>query len=274
VETAPFFSTGDSNYDGLFGMAFTGASGSSATTFMEHLIANGQVSAPEFSFNLGRDFNGNTGANSELILGGRNTTMYRGSITQVPVVNQTAWIVNMASISVNGESAGANINGLAGIDTGTSFIVVPVSALTSIFALIPGAVQIPIASNSSNNLIMYAYPCDTDASHIPTMHLGSGNGAAFSIDPQDFNLGFVDGTFAQSLASKEGTTQSVIQGEGLCLASLLGVQDNVNPDLYVLGTPFLKSWYSVFHYGQKSQGTWEGAYVGFARSVNCQGVGC
>ena len=274
VTEAQFLSKGGNDYDGLFGMAFTGASGSNATTFMENIISNKQIPAPEFSFYLGRAFNGTTGSASQLTIGGRDNSKYTGYITPIPVVQQTAWIVEMPSITINGISAGASVRGLAALDTGTSFIVVPISALALIFAGIPGAVPIPVGSTGSNNLIMYAYPCLTPAAYIPTFHLGNqttGQAGHFAIDPEDFSLGLVDSTFASALAGSQGKSESEIEAEGLCLSSLLGVQDNVNPELYVLGTPFLKSWYSVFNYGD---GADKGPTVGFAKSLNCWSVGC
>ncbi|KAL6716122.1 hypothetical protein ACLMJK_005688 [Lecanora helva] len=285
VTSAPFFATGDSNYDGLFGMAFTGASGSSSVTFVENLLAAGDLPAHEFSFYLGRAFNGTTGQQSELTLGGRDGTKYIGTPLHIPVVNQTAWLVALTSITIDSTSAGPAINGLAGIDTGTSFIVVPQSALAPIFNLIPGAKAIPLPTTTGtgtgggggNGLIMYAYPCSTPQNSMPTFHLrGTATSAPFALDPQDFSLGTVDGSFAQSLAESEGVSVQEVEEQGLCLASVLGVRDNVNPDLFVLGAPFLKSWYGVFGYGEVGVGG-EGRgrpYVGFAKSVNCGGVGC
>lgn len=279
ISETTLFTSGSSNYDGIFGMAFTGASGSTHTTFMENLIQNKQLTYPEFSFYLGRGFNGNTGQDSQLTIGGRDTTKFTGALTQIPVVNQTAWIVEMSGISVNDQSAGPNVTGLAGIDTGTSFIILPTKHLAPIFALIPGAVAIPLASSaqdSSAGLIMWAYPCNTSRTYMPAFHLGndtSGGNGTFALDVEDFNLGIVDGTFAASLAQQEGVSQLEVEARGLCLSSVLGVKDNVNPDLFVLGIPFIKTWYSVFHFGDAARG-WA-PYVGLGRSLNCVvGVDC
>lgn len=250
-------------YDGVCGMSFSAAATDGSTTFFENYLEQNPTSVPEFSFFLGRAYNG-TGQASGITFGGRNTTQYAGPITSVPVVAETAWLVGLEGITVGGKSVGTTIQGQAAVDTGTSFVVVPLSALTSIFALIPGSIAIPLSGLGASQSQLYAYPCNTPATYIPSVTMA---GKSFPIPLQDFNLGVLTTGFVSALATKIGATEQAVSARELCVAGVIGLEDNVNPNLFVLGDVFLKGWYSIFGYGKGWPGTKTGATVGFAQVV-------
>lgn len=252
-----------SSYDGVCGMSFSAAATDNSTTFFETYLAQNPTASPEFSFFLGRAYN-STGASSTLTLGGRNTSLYSGPLTSVPVVAETAWLVALDGITIAGASAGPTIKGQAAVDTGTSFVVVPLPALTAIFALIPGSIAIPLSGLGASGSQLYAYRCNTPATYIPSITM---SGKAFPIPLQDFNLGFLTTGFVTALATKIGASEAEVSARELCVAGVIGLESNVNPDLFVLGDVFLKGWYSVFGYGRGWPGVRGGATVGFAQVV-------
>lgn len=129
--------------DGIIGMAFSSIAQDNGTTFMENLIAQGTVDANEFSFYLGRVASG-TEDDSELTLGGRDSTKYTGDFVTVPVSSETYWQVALDRVTVNGKSGGINTPGQAAIDTGTTLFVAPTTAAKEIMAKIPNALGFPL----------------------------------------------------------------------------------------------------------------------------------
>lgn len=130
--------------DGIAGMGFSNMAGSTGPTFFENLIASGAVEEDEFSFYLGRVASG-TANDSELTLGGRDSTKYCQQFTTVPV-NSTlgAWQVTLDDVRVNGWPTGPHsAEKVALIDTGTSVILAPSAAADEIMKQIPGIVAIP-----------------------------------------------------------------------------------------------------------------------------------
>lgn len=115
VTTASGFTRIDA--DGIAGMGFSAIAQDGGTTFFESLVEQGTVDTAEFGFYLGRVASG-TEEDSELTLGGRDSTKFTGDFTTVPVTSQTYWEVSIDSISVDGEVAGRSTSGEAAIDTG------------------------------------------------------------------------------------------------------------------------------------------------------------
>lgn len=136
------------NADGICGMAFSALAKGNAATFFENLVASGAVEKDEFSFYLGRLASG-TGSDSELVLGGRDSTKYTGSFVTLPVVSETYWQVDLDNVKVRGLVAGLHTKGQAAIDTGTSMIIAPQAAAKEIMSQIPGSLHIPIQIHGS-----------------------------------------------------------------------------------------------------------------------------
>ncbi|KAF3765714.1 acid protease [Cryphonectria parasitica EP155] len=129
--------------DGICGMAFSSIAQDNGTTFFENLIADGTVDAEEFGFYLGRIASG-TEDDSEMALGGRDSTKYTGDFTTVPVTSETYWQVALDRVTVDGTTGGINTPGQAAIDTGTTTIVAPTTAAKEIMAKIPGTYGFPL----------------------------------------------------------------------------------------------------------------------------------
>jgi cathepsin D len=85
---------------GIMGLAFQGIADTRAVPFWQGLIANNQLTNPEFSFFITR-FNGKKSAVPEepggvFTLGGTNSTLYKGNIDfqtfTPPVSNGSFWL--------------------------------------------------------------------------------------------------------------------------------------------------------------------------------------
>lgn len=85
---------------------------------------------------MGRVASG-TENDSEMTLGGRDSTKYTGDFTTVPVTQQTYWQVALDKVTVDGKSAGTDTPGQAAIDTGTTIVLAPTKAAKQIMNKIP-----------------------------------------------------------------------------------------------------------------------------------------
>lgn len=141
VTTAAGFEEIDA--DGICGMAFSSIAQDNGTTFFESLVAAGTVDTDEFGFYLGRLASG-TENDSELTLGGRDSTKYSGEFITVPVSSQTYWQVALDKVTVDGSSGGLNTKGQAAIDTGTTVVLAPTTAAKEIMNKIPSTFGISL----------------------------------------------------------------------------------------------------------------------------------
>ncbi|KAM3418932.1 hypothetical protein BST61_g4890 [Cercospora zeina] len=238
--------------DSLMGMAFQSIANSQQPPFFFTLINEGKVSPTEFSFYLGRQKSG-TAQNSELTLGGRDSSKYTGAVTSVPVTSQTYWQVAIDGASVGKNAALATTSGQAAIDTGTTLIVAPYAAAISIFAQIPGSIPLPLGAS----ILGFAYPCASK----PQVNLQFA-GKKFVVNPLDFNFGTLSEDFGIQLGND--TLSNIIGGvvNSYCVAGIAGADLSPTENLWIVGDTFLKNWYSTFQYVNPQK-----AYVNFAKAV-------
>jgi len=243
LTTATGFS--GSGADGLMGMAFPSIANSKQLPFFFNLINQGKVNPTEFSFYLGRTASG-TGGNSEMTLGGRDSSRYSGSFTKVPVTSQTYWQVAIDGASVgSGGLISGTTGGQAAIDTGTTLLIAPTAAASAIYGQIPGSFPIPFLGGSTQ---LYGYPCSSS----PNVQLQFA-GKKFAVNPLDFNFG--------TLSSQLGFFGMFFPGS--CLGGIAGADLSPSPgvSLWIVGDTFLKNWYSTFTYVSPSS-----ASVSFAKA--------
>lgn len=127
--------------DGVLGLAFSSLAQDHGTTFFENLIAQGAIDTQEFGFYLGR-FASGTQYDSEITLGGRDSTKYTGSFTTIPVTSETFWQVDIGSVTVAGALPGVNTGSQAAFDTESVIITAPLLAAQEIMNKIPGSFPI------------------------------------------------------------------------------------------------------------------------------------
>lgn len=241
VSTAAGFTEIDA--DGICGMAFSSIAQDEGTTFFENLVAAGVVDTDEFGFYLGRLASG-TEDDSELTLGGRDSTKYSGSFVTVPVTSETYWQVALDNVTVDGSIGGADTEGQAAIDTGTTVVLAPTTAAKEIMKKIPSTFGISLEGE-----VIYLFPCDTADSYVPSITFA---GTSFPINPLDFNIGplveddidlLVMGN--QTLAAQVSAKLSLAD---YCIAGFMGGDISTTENLYVVGDTFIKNWYTVMSY--------------------------
>lgn len=242
VTTASGFTQIDA--DGLAGMAFSKIAQDNGTTFFENLVAQGAVEADEFGFYLGR-VSGGTEKDSELTLGGRDSTKYTGSFVTVPVSSQTYWQIDLDGVNVGG-AAVANTKGQAAIDTGTTILLAPTAAAAAVFAKISGSFGLTLEGQK-----IYLYPCNTSETNIPSITFA---GVELAINPLDFKLGSLGLGDIDNLALGDAELAAEIRAKiapeagGYCIAGFSGGDLTGIDNLYIVGDTFIKNWYSVFSY--------------------------
>ncbi|CAN8104254.1 unnamed protein product [Discula destructiva] len=231
---------------GIIGMAFSTIAQDNGTTFFESLIAAGSVDANEFGVYLGRVASG-TEEDSELTLGGRDSTKVTGDFVTVPVSSETYWQVAIDRVTVNGKTGGISTPGQAAIDTGTTLWVAPTTAAKEIMAKVPNALGFPLEGE-----VLYIYPCNTSAEYIPALEFA---GESFPINPLDFNLGAIESEDIvmlalgnQTLVDEMAAANVTSELANFCIAGMAGLDLYADENLYIVGDTFIKNWYTVFSY--------------------------
>ncbi|KAI0036070.1 acid protease [Vararia minispora EC-137] len=210
------FSINEFPPDGLMGMAFQQISVFNASPFFQTLVSQGTVTAPEFGVKLAQ-----TG--SELFLGGADTSLFTGDLTNVPVTTVGFWEVNMDSVDVGGNPAVTSVDSI--IDTGTTLVVGEQNTVTAIYAAIPGAAD---ASNTAGPGF-FTFPCNTTNFDVSFVF----GGTSFPISLDTFNLGML------------------AQGSSECVGGIMGAEGLPG---FIVGDVFLQNVYTVFDVGNTQVG--------------------
>ncbi|KAF7793952.1 hypothetical protein EIP86_005076 [Pleurotus ostreatoroseus] len=231
--------------DGLLGLAFGSIASSQEPTPFENLLAAHKLPAAIFSVHLARGQEDG----SAVCVGCYDLTRTTGPVRWAPLVSRTYWAVSMdgmASDPVNNLPTDL----IAAIDTGSTLIYVPNDVAAQFYSMIPGAKDATVEYGSG----FYLFPCATQLQ--VSLSLG---GQAFALHPDDFNLGRLN---AQSDVHRKCLlTRLGLFSASQCVGAVLGQSDpDFAPNLAVVGSVFLKSWYSTYDYA--------GSRVGLAPSVN------
>ncbi|KAI0744167.1 aspartic peptidase domain-containing protein [Daedaleopsis nitida] len=213
----------DEPISGLMGLAFGTIGTMKEPTFFENLLSQHSVELPIFSVYMTRkeEFG------SELCLGCFNhDKMKPWFVPPVfhPVISRTYWTIAMTAVSVNSKET-VPVNLIAAIDTGSTMISLPHDVAKQFYAKNQGSFQAR----------WYMYPCNAELS--VALHF---NNVAYSVHPSDFVVGKPD---------QDNSTS--------CYGAIIGA--DLAPNFAVVGTHFLKNWYTIFDYIGK---------VGFAPSIN------
>ncbi|KIM53136.1 hypothetical protein SCLCIDRAFT_139594 [Scleroderma citrinum Foug A] len=219
---------------GLLGLAWQTIAASGATPFWQTLASSsGTWTDPVMSFQLTRFLNATNVKDDEpggtFTMGFVNSSLYTGTIDYQNIpVTPSYWLLTMSSMTVQGKSITIPTGSAAyaAIDTGTTLVGGPSSAIQNIFAQIPGS-----APGTGSWEGYYTYPCNT-AVNVAI----SFGGPSWSVSPADFQLVQLSssqcvGAFFVLSATSGGTGPS-----------------------WVVGDTFLKNVYSVFRYSPASVG--------------------
>jgi len=197
-------------FDGLCGMAYPAlAVPSGMLPPFDQMMKQNLVAAGEFSFFLSSKDGDDSSA---LILGGTDPSYYTGDITYVPfnlfqpLVGY--WLITGQDIQVGGKSVGACSNCGMVVDTGTSILTGPTAKIGPLLAAIGNVTDCSVVS--SLPVITFVF-----------------NGKSFDLDPSFYVLSAPDDS-----------------GNIVCQLGIQGLDAGL--DLWILGDPFLRKYYSVF----------------------------
>ncbi|KAG9270763.1 hypothetical protein AMEX_G15749 [Astyanax mexicanus] len=202
--------------DGIMGLAYEAISSDSATPVFTNMVSQGLVSQNLFSVYLSSDDE----QGSMLFLGEADSSYYTGSIYWIPLTSESYYQVTLDSVTVNGEVVGCSGGCQAIIDTGTSLIVGPSTAISNLNAYL-GAQQDQYGD--------YVVSC-SDISSIPSVTF-TLNGYAFAIPASSF----------------------VTQGYSSCTTGFSG-GDFGSSFSWILGDVFIRNWYTIFNKGDSTVG--------------------
>ncbi|KDE03366.1 hypothetical protein MVLG_06128 [Microbotryum lychnidis-dioicae p1A1 Lamole] len=209
--------------DGIMGLAFPALSSTGTPSFPFTL--NGKGRSGVFAIRLS-----DSEAKSEISFGGMNPAQFGGPVTYFSAVNspgqssKTYWQIGESAPTVAGKNAVAKRVNLI-IDSGTTFIIAPMSAATEFYSTINGSQKLDESH--------WTYPCASP----PTVGFSFRRSQPFLIKADDFNLGYLPDASSR------------------CVGAVIG-QDLGLGTSWVLGSTFLKNWYSIFDVAQ--------ARIGFA----------
>ncbi|KAG8215010.1 aspartic peptidase domain-containing protein [Butyriboletus roseoflavus] len=129
---------------GIMGLAWAALSSSQQTPFWQSLASSGAMDSALFAIQLRRYTNASNPAElepgGELTFGYTNSSLYTGSIDYINVPSTpNYWFIPLDSLTVQGNSVSIGTGIYAAIDTGTTNIAGPTSAIQAIYAQIPNS---------------------------------------------------------------------------------------------------------------------------------------
>ncbi|KAF8473670.1 acid protease [Russula ochroleuca] len=222
--------------DGTLGMGLRGLSPFNATTIFETLVEENQLEEPVFGLVLAE-------SNSELIIGGRDSSRFKGNLSYTPVDSGMGyWHTKFDNITINGNDIQIN-NTEVIIDTGNVLLLGDQISIGNIYKGIPGSARFN-SSDPSFGSQFWTFPCNTTVNASISF-----DNTPFDISPDIFNLGTIGG--------------------GLCVGAFAEFPAGATyPGFWVLGDVFLRNVYTEFDYGSNGikNGTQDGkVQIGFAQ---------
>ncbi|XP_006026084.1 pepsin A-like [Alligator sinensis] len=209
-ETEPGTFLEYSPFDGILGLAFPSISSSGATPVFDNMMSQNLVSQDLFSVYL----SSNDEEGSFVMFGGIDQSYYSGSLNWIPLSAETYWQITVDSITMGGQAVACTSGCQAIIDTGTSLLAGPPSAISNIQSAI-GATQ-----DSNGQYIISCSAADSLPSIIFTI-----NGIEFSVPASAY----------------------IMESQGTCTPGLEGIDIPTNSgELWILGDVFIRLYYAVF----------------------------
>lgn len=243
--------------------------------YLEKIIAQEKIKDTMFSLGL-------VNGRAQLTLGGFDKALGHGPVTTLAVLPGGAWEIPLDAITVNfgainRGTAGPQTKGRMLVDSGTPLIELDIEAASAVFKKIPGSFpvqRIDGATTAKNKATYFAYPCDHNPRGWSSKQFDVAfvfGGQEFKLRPTELKMGQLtpggalkDVPFRRNpdlypplamFADVDGNTggprlDTVFKKDPeaeLCLATIVG-HENANNEgrPWVLGSPFLRSWYTMF----------------------------
>eukprot|EP00918_Siedleckia_nematoides_P082398 GHVU01180588.1.p1 GENE.GHVU01180588.1~~GHVU01180588.1.p1 ORF type:complete len:307 (-),score=9.95 GHVU01180588.1:11-931(-) len=221
----------NSPVSGLIGLAWQSIASSGHTPFWQTLAGSGAWTQPLMAFQLTRFINASdvrpTEPGGSFTMGFVNDSLYTGNIDYQNLPSTpTYWILPMTAMTVQGNAVTIPTGTAAdsAIDTGTTLVGGPSSAIQAIFAQIPGS-----QPGTGNWEGYYTYPCNTEVNVAISF-----GGPSWPVSPADFQL--------TQISSSQ------------CVGAFFELNTGGSAPSWIVGDTFLKNVYSVFRYNPPSVG--------------------
>ncbi|NP_999038.2 pepsin A preproprotein [Sus scrofa] len=209
-ETEPGSSLYYAPFDGILGLAYPSISASGATPVFDNLWDQGLVSQDLFSVYL----SSNDDSGSVVLLGGIDSSYYTGSLNWVPVSVEGYWQITLDSITMDGETIACSGGCQAIVDTGTSLLTGPTSAIANIQS------DIGASENSDGEMVISCSSIDSLPDIVFTI-----NGVQYPLSPSAY----------------------ILQDDDSCTSGFEGMDvPTSSGELWILGDVFIRQYYTVF----------------------------
>jgi hypothetical protein len=230
------FSSGE--YDGILGLAWPSLNQDPNTpVIVPSFYAEGAIPENLFAIYLTPD-----GTGGELSLGEIDTSRYSGNMTWLTLTQQQWWTVNIIGVAVNNVGVVSSDRrvlpapeptaDLAILDSGTSLIVGPTDSIDQIVREIQSVSGVAISYDS--NAQIFAVRCSQVKSLPPITFVLA-----------DANTGQ---SYHYTLDGPAYVVASLSNDNGVCPLALQEGGSGGNSNLWILGDPFLRTFYSVYDY--------------------------
>nr|XP_051689147.1 pepsin II-4 [Oryctolagus cuniculus] len=197
-------------FDGILGLGYPSISASDATPVFDNMWNEGLVSQDLFSVYLSSDDE----KGSLVMFGGIDSSYYTGSLNWVPVSYEGYWQITMDSISINGETIACADSCQAIVDTGTSLLAGPTSAISNIQSYI----------GASKNLLGENVISCSAIDSLPDI--------VFTINGIQYPL---------------PASAYILKEDDDCISGLEGMNlDTSTGELWILGDVFIRQYFTVF----------------------------
>ncbi|XP_062432141.1 pepsin A-like [Rhea pennata] len=193
-------------FDGILGLAFPSIASSGATPVFDNMMSQDLVSKDLFSVYLSNDDK----SGSFVMFGGIDQSYVSGGLTWIPLSAETYWQITMDSVSTSEKVLACASSCQAIIDTGTSLLAGPSSAIADI--------QSALGADSNGEI-----SCDSISS-MPDI-IFKLNGKAFPVPASSY----------------------ILESDGSCILAFEGMNlPTESGDLWILGDIFIHDYYVVF----------------------------
>ncbi|NWI40819.1 CATEA protein, partial [Picathartes gymnocephalus] len=216
------------HFDGILGLGYPSLAVGNALPVFDSIMNQNLVEEPIFSFYLKRGDDTENGG--ELILGGIDHSLYKGSIHWVPVTEKSYWQIRMNNIKMQGRVVFCSHGCEAIVDSGTSLITGPSSQVRRLQEYI-GA--------SPSNMGEFLVDCRR-LSSLP-------------------HISFTIGHHEYKLTAEQYIIKS-IDDQTFCMSGFQALDIPTRTgSLWILGDVFMSAFYCIFDRGNDR--------VGFAKAV-------
>ena len=208
----------EAQFDGVFGLAFDNIAAGGMASPLSNMIADKSLYRPMFSLWLNGTDEGDRAG--ELILGGVDRTRFEGNVAFAPVIRKGYWEVTLQRVFVGQEKL--QIRRPVAIATGSTLIIAPGDDAHRIHR------ELRMAKTDDGRHVI---PCGEVAS-LPSISFMIG-AANLTLTPQDY----------------------IINWHGECMSAIIGhdIHSPTGP-IWVLGTTFLRPFYTIFDIARNRMG--------------------